>query len=206
MKSRSIMIDLKGRARKGLMLESDSTFSVEHCCQVWRGWTQDLDCQLVYDGDMCIYENTAAVEKGLCLDPAQIEITMVDGEPELSLGSLETVDDARCGESEIISYRPDRVVAEVSAACECYFLLQDMYYPGWQAYVDGQEARILKSDIGIRVLEIPEGNHTITMVFRPRSVYAGLVLTCVGLLMSVAYALKTRRRGPSAWFERGHRQ
>ncbi len=206
MKSRSVMVDLKGRGRNRLMLESDSTFSVEYCCQVWRGWIQDLDCQLIYDGDMCVYENTGAVEKGLCVDPAQIEITMVDGEPELSLGSLETVDDAWCGECEITSYQSDRVVAEVSAACECYLLFQDMYYPGWQAYVDGREARILKTDLGIRALEIPQGNHTITMVFRPRSLYAGLVLTCVGLVMTAVYALKTCRRGPFAWFERGHRQ
>jgi hypothetical protein len=206
MRSRSIMIDLKGRARKGLMLESDSTFSVEHCCQVWRGWTQDLDCQLIYDGDMCIYENTAAADKGLCVDPARIDVTMAEGEPVLSLRSLKAVNDARCGECKITSYQPCGVVAEVSAAHDCYFLFQDMYYPGWQAHIDGRETRILKTDLGIRALEVPQGNHTITMAFRPRTLYAGLALTCVGLLLTVAYALKTCRRGPSAWSERDHRR
>jgi hypothetical protein len=189
MKSRWILVDLKKRTRTGLVLRSDSTFSIEHCRQVWRGWIQDLDCHLIYDTDMCIYENTAAVEKGICVDANKVEPREIDGSPLLALRSLTSVDAVKCGTCEIESYEPERVVLRVSADRDCFVLLQDMYYPGWRASVDGEEAEIIETDVGIRAVRAPRGEHIMIMTYRPWSLYAGLLLTCIGLVLVVRYAV-----------------
>lgn len=189
MKSRWILVDLKKKKRTGLVLRSDSTFSVEHCRQVWRGWIQDLDCQLIYDTDMCIYENTAAVEKGICVDAKKLEEDDIDGSRVLALRALVNLDAVKCGTCEIESYEPERVVLRVSADRDCFVLLQDMYYPGWRASVDGEEVEILETDIGIRAVRAPQGEHMVVMTFRPRSFYAGILLTCIGLVLVVTYAV-----------------
>jgi hypothetical protein len=193
MASRWMMIDLKKRKRTELILRSDSTFLVEDCRQVWRGWGQDFDRQIIYDADMCIYENTAAVEKGVCVDLTVAESQESAEEPVLRLRPLKNVDEVRCGRCEIITYEPERVVLEISADRECYTLLQDMYYPGWRVYVDGEEVRFVKTDIGIRAIRVPKGKHTIVMTFRPRSLHLGLLLTCLGLILTVAYAVRKSR-------------
>ena len=75
---------------------------------------------------------------------------------------------------------------------DCYLLFQDMYYPGWTAIVDSVSSEFVRADVGFRVLEIPEGNHTVVMEFRPRSLRLGLALTCLGLLLTLVYAWRTR--------------
>lgn len=192
-RSRWITIDLKNLKAGQLQLTSDSTFSITGCRQVWSGWAADLECRLIYDTDMCIYENTGAIEKGICIDKAELVIGDLVETPEFTMESLENLDEARCGTSDLVSYGPEEVVLDVSAERDCYFILQDMYYPGWKAYVDGVETHIFPTHLGVRAIEVPNGIHRVTMVYRPLSFKLGLMLTCLGVVLTVAYAVKSRR-------------
>lgn len=198
MKSRWVMIDLKDRKESGVSIESDTLFSVESCRQVWRPWRRDLDTYLIYDADMCVYENTAAIAKGFCIDKEKVTHAETDSAGSLLLSSLTDIPAAVCGTCEMTSYEPERVEVQVTAAADCYLLLQDMYYPGWRARVDGKETAVLKTDIGIRAVEIPDGEHTVVFEFKPASFYVGLALTLVGLILTLAYALRARPRVPDS--------
>ncbi len=188
--SRSIWIDLRGRRAMRAFIKSDSAFTIIDCRQVWVGWpkTKEMDCELIHDEDMCIYENTAAIEKGICLDMACFGEVRGVPPDTLALSAISDIDSARCGECAIVSYRPEEVVLEVEADKDCYLVLQDMYYPGWKAYVDGMETVILKTDIGIRALELGQGAHRVTMAFKPTSLKIGLVLTCIGLGLTLLFS------------------
>jgi uncharacterized membrane protein YfhO len=80
-----------------------------------------------------------------------------------------------------------------------YLVLSDPYYPGWQATVDGAPAVILKADYAFRAVEVPAGDHRVTMAFRPNTWRIGLAVSaaCVlGLLVLVAVSLlRQRTRG-----------
>jgi len=87
--------------------------------------------------------------------------------------------------------KPGSVYLDVEMACKGMLVVSDNWYPGWYAYVDGKPAEIWKVNIAIRGVVVGPGKHTITMSYRPLSVYLGLVLTLVGL--AVAIVLQRRR-------------
>jgi hypothetical protein len=192
-RSRWITVDLKGRRTTGARLTSDSTFSIERCRQVWRSWVANLDCRLIYDTDMCIYENTSAIDRGICIDRNELLAGGIVETLKFTPETLENLDDARCGTCDLVSYEPEEVVLDVSADRDCYVILQDMYYPGWQAYVDGVKTDVLPTHLGVRAVEVAEGTHRVTMMYRPLSFKLGLMLTCLGVVLTAVYAIKSRR-------------
>ena len=58
--------------------------------------------------------------------------------------------------------------------------LADLAYPGWKAYVDGQETPIYRANYLFRSVFVPAGRHTVEFAYRPRSSRLGLLLTLVG--------------------------
>jgi hypothetical protein len=187
-KSRRVRIDLVKPSGNRLIVKSDSTFRMTDCREILREWGIDLDCHLIYDGDMCIYENSSAVAKGICIDRGQISLRGAGNGRVLALSELEDVYSVECGECEIVSYQPEEILLEVRSARPCYLVFQDMQYPGWRAYVDGRETGFVDTDIGIRAMELQPGRHMVTMTFRPSGLTAGIVLSCLGLALTIGYA------------------
>jgi uncharacterized membrane protein YfhO len=91
-------------------------------------------------------------------------------------------------------YEPERVVLDVSAEKDCILILQDTDYPGWTAHVDGRRRPIEGTDLGVRALTLEAGRHTVEMEYKPSSLRYGLILSCLGLVMTVAYATRTAIR------------
>ena len=189
--SRQLAVDL-AEARAGrILVRSDSVFSLVGARTVYLGSVYP-DYRLIHDSDMHIYENFAAVERGICLDRDMVGVKEGPGEPVLAIAPIENFEPARCGVCRIVSYDPERVELAVSADRDCFLLFQDMYYPGWKAYVDKEEQDYVEADVGFRVLEIAEGRHTVVMAYEPRSLTAGLALSLLGLILTAAYAWRTR--------------
>jgi hypothetical protein len=97
---------------------------------------------------------------------------------------------------EVVRYEPDLVEIDLSNPAEGYLVLSDPHYPGWQATVDGAEAAILKADYAFRAVEVPAGDHRVTMAFRPNTWRIGLAIsaaTVLGLLLFGAVTLLRRR-------------
>ena len=65
-------------------------------------------------------------------------------------------------------------------------MLSDTYYPGWRAFVDGQEQPILRGDLLFRVVAVPAGEHVVEFRFEPASVRIGLLVSALALLVAVA--------------------
>ena len=93
----------------------------------------------------------------------------------------------------IVSYEPERIEMEAEAGKDAWLVVQDAFYPGWKAFVDGNERAILMTDIGTRAVEIAKGNHRVVMEFKPGSLKLGGLLTVLGLLAGVLYAVTPRR-------------
>ncbi len=62
-----------------------------------------------------------------------------------------------------------------------YVVLDDLYYPGWSARVDGRPARILAANGAFRAVAAGPGSHVVRFVYRPASVWIGGALTLAGL-------------------------
>jgi hypothetical protein len=190
---RCLMVDLRKRNWSTLAIRSDSVFSIAASKVVYAA-SGPSDHDLIYDGDMHIYENPGAVARGICVDRNAASLEKSDGKRVLALRHPERVEEFGCGRCEIICYEPERILMNISADRDCYLLFQDLYYPGWRAFVDGDEQEILRSDMGIRSMELAGGNHRVEMKYQPKSLRYGLLLTCVGFALSIVYGKKAKAR------------
>lgn len=102
-------------------------------------------------------------------------------------------------EVTIESLSPNRVSVLVDSARDGFLVLADPWFPGWRAYVDGQETPLLRANVAMRAVELAAGSHRVVFEFAPISldlggaISAGTLLFCVGWLLVAALR---RRAGP----------
>lgn len=70
-------------------------------------------------------------------------------------------------------------------------VVEDSYYPGWQATLDGKQTKIVPVNISQRGVVVPKGNHTVRMRYIPQSLQIGLVVSGVSILLLIAVAFPT---------------
>jgi hypothetical protein len=109
--------------------------------------------------------------------------------PELRGGALAPGEGVR-----VERYTPERVELTAAAAAPRLLVLTDVYFPGWRAWVDGREQRILPTDYAFRGLPLDPGIHRIRMAYQPPSFRIGqwVSLSC---LLSLVIAVITSRSG-----------
>jgi hypothetical protein len=74
---------------------------------------------------------------------------------------------------------------EVTATGPGMLIVAEIAYPGWSVFVDGVEKNLLIRDEVLMGVDLVPGTHLVKFVFRPRSVYIGLLLFCVGFALLV---------------------
>ncbi len=70
-------------------------------------------------------------------------------------------------EVRTLSYEPNQIELAVHAASAGLLVLSETYYPGWRAWVDDRPADVYPTDIALRGVLIPAGDHRVRMEFRP---------------------------------------
>ena len=85
--------------------------------------------------------------------------------------------------AQVISYSPHEVVIEAKASLDSFLFLADAYYPGWKAYVDGEEEKIYAADYLFRAVFLPRGEHRVEFRYEPLSFKIGLAITSLTLLV-----------------------
>ena len=90
----------------------------------------------------------------------------------------------------VTSYENNRVELDATSPAEGILVLSEVYYPGWQAYVDGRQTEILRTDYSLRGIAFPAGSHHVEFRFTPPPFVAGawitagaLLVCCTGLVM-----------------------
>ncbi len=78
---------------------------------------------------------------------------------------------------------PTRVELEVSAPRAGFLVLNDTYFPGWQARVDGVAAPIFRTNFFVRGVVVPAGTRRVVFEYRPLSLALGATLSGLGLLL-----------------------
>lgn len=82
----------------------------------------------------------------------------------------------------LISYQPNEVIFQTETNEPRLLFLSDNYYPGWQAYIDGQKNEILKADYTFRTVIVPKGSHKVRFIFRPLSFTIGASISLLSFL------------------------
>ncbi len=65
-------------------------------------------------------------------------------------------------------------------------VLSEIYYPaGWNAYIDGKETEILKTNYILRSVVVPPGHHTVEFKFEPVMYRTGFTVTHAGWVLAL---------------------
>lgn len=88
----------------------------------------------------------------------------------------------------------NRLTIAVSLACAGMVIVDDTWYPGWRATVDGESAAIYEAYGIFRGVLVPAGQHTIDMRYRPASVLVGALLSFLAGVIAVCVYFGWPRR------------
>jgi hypothetical protein len=87
-----------------------------------------------------------------------------------------------------------RVELDATLAAPGLVVLDDSYYPGWQATVDGVPAVILPTNHLFRGVPVPAGRHRVRFEYRPTSVTTGAVISAAALgVLSLVLLIRRSR-------------
>ena len=71
------------------------------------------------------------------------------------------------GSARIALWRPARIEIDVDSELGGVLAINETWYPGWVAEVDGKRVPILRADVLFRGLEVPAGRHRVVVRFVP---------------------------------------
>jgi hypothetical protein len=102
------------------------------------------------------------------------------------------------GTVQLLSHTPSGYTWQATTAGDALFVLSENYYPGWHAYVAGNETPIVRVNAVMMGVRVPSGSNTVNFVFDPLSVKLGALLTgltLLGLLGAGTFGWKRNRAG-----------
>lgn len=88
------------------------------------------------------------------------------------------------GPSSVRLTRPDpqSLAVRVVAPRPAWLVVEETFYPGWEATVNGEPAAIYRADVTGRAVAVPAGESEVRFEFRPRSFYWGGGISGASLL------------------------
>lgn len=107
---------------------------------------------------------------------------------------LDAVPESAQETSAIRASQQNEIQVSVHAAGAGLLVLSEIYYPGWEATVNGRQAPIHRVDHLLRGIAVPRGDSQVVLCYRPMTVAAGATL-------SLAAFLGTALAGLAAWFQ-----
>lgn len=162
---------------------------------------------LAQSGGVKLYENRRAQPRALFVTNAQSvpdaaaalaalqeplfdeEQVVVEGPPAASATPI-------TADVQFLRNEPEAVSLTVQTNGEGYLILNDTFYPGWRAQVDGQPATIYRANALVRAVRVAAGSHTVEFIYDPLSVKLGALISASTLLvlaLALAWDLKNVR-------------
>ena len=134
---------------------------------------------------------TGPAAYALLLDPSfdpEREVVLTSGQARTPVPDFS-------GEARLSSDRPGHLVVDARLDRPGQLVVLEGYDPGWQARVDERPVRVSAANAIFLTLPLDAGAHRIELLYRPRSVVRGLVLS--GAALVAAAVVLRARRAPS---------
>jgi hypothetical protein len=94
------------------------------------------------------------------------------------------------GSVTIIRKTSSTMTIKVHSVADSLLVFTENFYPGWRAFVNGKEVRILKANYTFQGIPIPAGDHTIKFSFEVVYFRLAVAFTAIGLLLWFLFFVK----------------
>lgn len=108
--------------------------------------------------------------------------------------TLELPAAATSGTVQVTSFAPEAITLDIDTAENAILSLSLPHYPGWQARLNGTPTEIMRAYAGLIAIEIPAGQHILSLEFAPLSYTIGALISLAAWLGLALLALATVRR------------
>lgn len=95
---------------------------------------------------------------------------------------LKQIDDGSIGSAQMQVYTPNKIKIRTANKKSSFLVLTDPYYPGWEAFIDGNKTKIYRADFAFRGVIVPSGEHIIEFVYVPYSFWIGVCGAGLGII------------------------
>ena len=105
--------------------------------------------------------------------------------------------DAGNSQVEIQEYTNNRAKLNITTESDAFLVFSDTYYPGWKAYINGQQVKIYKANGIVKGIFIPQGKHIVEFTFLPNNfwIYFSVsITTFVSIIISMVIIRYKRRK------------
>ncbi len=90
--------------------------------------------------------------------------------------------------------RRNSVEAIVYSDTETFVNHAQLAYPGWKAYIDGEEAELYTVNQLIQGIKVPRGEHIVEFIYEPDDFKIGMIISLLGIISCCVWALQSKKR------------
>lgn len=76
-------------------------------------------------------------------------------------------------------YTPNEIVLSTDNGTAATLFSSEVFYPGWEGFIDGKKVDVIKTNHAFRALFVPAGKHTVTYRYSPRIFLIGGLVTMI---------------------------
>ena len=122
------------------------------------------------------------------------ELPALPGRPTVTTPRAGSTDPAAfAGAARVVAYEPSRVAVETDSRSPSVLVLSEIFYPGWEATVDGEARPIMLTNFLLRGVAVPAGRHTVEMRYKAPAARTGAIISALSLAALLALAVFSRR-------------
>jgi len=89
---------------------------------------------------------------------------------------------------KVVSYTQNRIILSVELKEDGFIVLNDAYFPGWKAEVDGVFQPVLRANHAFRAVPVKKGEHEIIVSYFPKTFLIGLLIAVVSATFIIILA------------------
>ncbi|MBP6821364.1 MAG: YfhO family protein [Acidobacteria bacterium] len=108
--------------------------------------------------------------------------------------TLPEIGDSANSEVKVTKYEPNCIELATRNAQPGFLVLSEIYYRGWEAWMDGRRVPVEKVNYTLRGLAVPAGDHRIEFVFRAHSFRNGAAWSALGIVLLIVGGIFSSRR------------
>lgn len=147
------------------------------------------------EGQTKVYENREALSRAFFVDEV-VKVENRDHEIEMLLNKnfdlkkkavSSTFSFAKRENTTSVDfnkYSDQSMTLGVSIEKSAPLIVSNVFYPGWNAYVDGDKVEIKRVNYMFQSVLVQEGNHKVEFKYQPQSFYKGLRLSVLGIILA----------------------
>ena len=96
--------------------------------------------------------------------------------------------------ASLTAYEANHLAIETNSPTATVLVVSEMFYPGWEATVDGQPTKILLTDYLLRGISLPAGQHRVEMRYTAPAARNGAIISVLTLFVLITLAVYAHRQ------------